>query len=177
MRFGPDAQELFFEYLGELERKLRANSGLAAPMVAHLAKYRSLMPSLAGLFELADSAAAGADLNVEVRIGLDHARQAAAFCEYLESHARRAYSCVTSPELHAARELARHITSRDLPDDFTTRDVYIKGWSGLDTPERVRDAVHSLEDANWIRRKAVPERPGGGRPSEVWVLSPRVVHP
>ncbi|HWY78710.1 MAG TPA: DUF3987 domain-containing protein [Verrucomicrobiae bacterium] len=36
MRFGPETQGLFFQWLSELERKLRSDSGLAAPLVAHL---------------------------------------------------------------------------------------------------------------------------------------------
>ncbi|HWY78709.1 MAG TPA: hypothetical protein VN281_24055 [Verrucomicrobiae bacterium] len=133
------------------------------------------MPSLAGLFELADLAAAGASLSGETRISLDHSRQAAAFCEYLESHARRVYSCVSSPEMNAARELARHIEHGDLAGDFTTRDVYTMGWTSLGTPERVRSAAHFLEDADWIRRKTLPQHPGGGRPSEIWAVNPKVV--
>ena len=113
-RFGADAQELFFVWLGELERELRDPNALQAPMVAHLAKFRGLMPKLAGLFALADRVAGDQELNEGVTITLDHARQAAAFCEYLKSHARRVYSCVISPELRAARELARHIEKGDL---------------------------------------------------------------
>ena len=39
-------------------------------------------------------------------------RQAAAWCEYLESHAQRVYSCVVTPQLRAARELAEKIKKR-----------------------------------------------------------------
>ena len=69
-------------------------------MQHYLAKYRSLMPSLALLFELADD---GRD-----KISLQHAKQAAAWCDYLESHARRIYSMIVSPERQAANELGRH---------------------------------------------------------------------
>jgi hypothetical protein len=58
-RFAPDAQLLFVEWLTELEGKVRG-SELHPALVSHLSKYRSLMPSLALLFELADRAAARA---------------------------------------------------------------------------------------------------------------------
>ena len=37
---------------------------------------------------------------------------------------------------------------------LTTREVYLKGWSGLDAPERARGALGllELEDAGWMRR-------------------------
>jgi len=173
MSFDPDAQRLFNKWWTELENKLRTDSGLCAPLVAHFAKYRGLMPTLAGLFELADVAAAGR-LGTEVLISLDHTRQAAAFCEYLDSHARRVYACVTTPECRSARELARHIRAKDVPETFAPRNVYLKGWGGLDTPERVRGALSALEDAGWVRRlESTPYR-SGGRPSEQWLVNPKV---
>jgi hypothetical protein len=76
-RFEGAAQELFVAWLTDLESKLRGVD-LHPALVSHLAKYRSLMPSLALLFELADG---GTDT-----ISLAHTRQSAAFCDYLESH-------------------------------------------------------------------------------------------
>lgn len=176
MHFGPEAQSLFYAWWTELEKKLRSDSGLSPALVAHLAKYRSLMPTLAGLFELADSADAGRDLSEDVLIGLDHTRQAAAFCEYLESHARRVYACLVTPDCRAARDLARHMMAKDFPEVFTTRSTYLKGWSGLDTPERVRGALSLLEDSGWVRRLEPSQSPIGGRPTESWLISPKVVH-
>lgn len=174
--FSPDAQKLFFEWWSELEGKIRAESGLHPAMVAHLSKYRSLMPSLALLFELADLVAAVAPIATGITVGLDHARQAAAYCAYLESHARRVYACVVSPETAATRDLARHIKAGDLPELFSTRDVYFKGWSGLDSPERVRRALDFLEDAAWVCKAEPPTSPSGGRPSEAWIVNPKVTH-
>ena len=78
-------------------------------------------------------------------------------------------------ETRAARDLARHIRARDLPIEFKTRDVYLKGWSRLDTPERVRSALTLLEDAGWVRRLEPQASPGGGRPSETWIVNPKVI--
>jgi putative DNA primase/helicase len=173
MHFDPGAQELFYEWWTELENKIR-DPTMAAPLIGHLAKFRSLMPSLAGLFELADRAANNGDLSEAVGINVEHARRAAAFCEYLESQAMRVYSCVVSPGLRAARELARHIAKGDLPEVFTTRYVYFKGWSGLNTPEAARSALTILEDAGWLRRNEQPPSIGG-RPCESWSINPKVV--
>lgn len=174
MRFDPDAQRLFNEWWTALESTLRNDSSLPPSLVAHFAKYRSLMPTLAGLFELADLAAAG-NLGAQALVNLDHTRQAAAFCDFLASHARRVYACVITPECRNARELARHVRSKDVSEVFSPRSVYLKGWSGLDTPERVRGALSLLEDAAWVRRVESTPYPSGGRPSEEWLVNPKVV--
>jgi hypothetical protein len=175
LHFAPDAQELFFVWWGELENRIRNDSaGLAPAFISHLAKYRSLLPSLAGLFELADRAASDELSTDKVLISLAHTKQAAALCDFLESHARRAYASVISPETRAARELARHIQAGDLPSPFTTRAVYLKGWSGLNTPDRVRGALELLAEAGWTLRAETPPSTAGGRPSEVWIVSPKV---
>ena len=176
-RFEPAAQVLFIEWLADLEAKVRGNE-LHPALVSHLSKYRSLMPSLALLFELADRVAAGVQITncSNLFASLEHARQAAAWCDYLESHARRIYSCVTTPQMRAAQELAEKIKSRKVGTDglFSCRDVYLKGWSGLDTPESVRLAAQVLEDAGWIREQAGDPGPSGGRPSLRYEINPRV---
>jgi putative DNA primase/helicase len=176
MRFDCESQKLYYAWLPELEGKVREERGLHPAMVAHLSKYRSLMPILAALFELADRAASDDELTGTIKISLEHARQAAALCDYLGSHAKRVYACIVSPEHRAARELARHIQAGDLKSPFKTRDVYVRGWSGLDNPDRVRSACRLLEDAAWIREETAPKSQGGGRPSELWQINPKVPH-
>ncbi|HLI30091.1 MAG TPA: YfjI family protein [Terriglobia bacterium] len=164
--FEDDAQELFYAWWLEVEKKI-CSGDLHPALTAHLSKYRSLMPSLALLFELADSE----DLSA-ARVSLPHARQAAAWCDYLEAHARRIYGCLVSPELHAARELADKILKRKLAAEFSTRDAYRPAWAGLSTPEGARAALRVLEDYGWIRPVQGGEREG--RPSERWKINPRV---
>jgi hypothetical protein len=132
------------------------------------------MPSLAGLFELADRAAGKIEIAEQISISLEHSKQAAALCEYFEQHAHRVYSCLICPEMRAARELARRIKEGRLPAPFLTRAVYTKGWSGLDNPDRARRALEILEDAGWVRRLELQTRPSGGRPSESWAINPGV---
>jgi putative DNA primase/helicase len=172
LRFEPEAQELFVDWLRELEEKVRGDE-LHPALISHLSKYRKLMPALSLLFELADQAASGAEPE---SVSLGHARMAAAWCEYLESHARRVYSCIVTPQLRAARELAGKIKKRKIGANgfFSCRDVYLKGWSGLDTPEAVKLAAEVLEDAHWVRDASVESGPLGGRPSNRYAVNPRV---
>lgn len=167
-RFDPDAQELFIDWLAELESKVRGNE-LHPALTSHLSKYRSLMPSLALLFHLAE----GTGTNI---ISFDSMWRAAEWCEYLESHARRIYSCVVSPQLHAARELADKIKRRKVGTDgfFSIRDVYLKGWAGLDSPEAAKQAADVLQDAGWIRDVSTESGRLGGRPSNRYQVNPEV---
>ena len=177
-RFDAGAQQLFIDWLTDLEAKVRSKE-LHPALVSHVSKYRSLMPTLALLFELADRAAAEEEItkDSDLVVSLEHAKQAAGLCDYLESHAVRIYSCVTTPQMRASRELADKIKTRKVGADgfFRLRDVYLKGWSGLDTPEAVRLAAQVLEDSGWIREvNAEPRPPSGGRPSLRYRVNPRV---
>ena len=165
MKFSPDAQALFIAWLTDLEARLRAED-IGLFMMAHLSKFRSLMPSLALLFSLAD--------NSLESVALRHAQQAADWCEFLAHHARRIYSSRISPERLAAISLAQKLQRGWKRDSgtFSVRDVYANDWSGLGTPDEVRAAVRVLEEAGWAR--AVQHKPETGRPSEVYAINPRI---
>jgi hypothetical protein len=186
-RFAADAQELFVEWLADLEAKIRGHE-LHPALISHLSKFRKLMPALALLFELADRAAEGGFVgfggspfegiqNIE-GVSLEHTRQAAACCAYLETHARRIYSCITTPRWRAARELAAKIKDHKVGADgfFVCRDVYRQGWTNLDSPEAVNEAVEVLEDAGWVRQVSVQSSDplGRGRPSSRYQINPRI---
>jgi hypothetical protein len=55
---------------------------------------------------------------------------------------------------------------------FRVRQVYLKGWSALDTPEAVRQALSVLEDADWVRR--MPDADATGRPPEEFEINPKI---
>jgi putative DNA primase/helicase len=172
LRFDRDAQQLFVEWLAELEGKIRGGE-MHPALTAHLAKYRRLMPAIAALFELADDVAAN---RMSETVCLKQAQRAAAWCEYLESHARRVYASLVSPQLRAARELADKIRQRKIGEtgSFSCREIYWKGWRGLDSPEAVKQAAEVLEDAGWVRRVVAESRPLGGRPADRFAINPRV---
>lgn len=174
-RFCPQAQELFVVWFSDLEWKVRGDE-LHPALASHLSKYRKLMPALALLFELADRAVGETSGSLDLCVSLEHAAQAADWCGYLESHARRIYSCVTTPQMRAAQVLAEKIKKRFVGADgvFTCRDVYVKGWTGLDSPEAVKLAAHVLLDAGWIREQNAEFKPLCGRPSNRYQVNPRI---
>ncbi|MBM3763271.1 MAG: DUF3987 domain-containing protein [Acidobacteria bacterium] len=181
--FDDAAQQLFVEWLTRLELRLR-NEQMHPALVAHLSKYRKLMPALALIFELADRAGGGfvgfgsSDSGQMQNIGLANAARAASFCDYLETHAVRVYSCVSNPHHRNASELLNKIKSKRIAVNgiFTAREVLRKGWTGLDTPERVRTACELLVDYGWIRELALESGTNGGRPSQRYEIHPEVTH-
>jgi len=101
LRFEAEAQELFDGWRADLEHRLRAEEDHPV-LLSHLAKYRSLLPSLALLFHLID----GVDTGRRGPVSCAAAAQAAAWCEYLAAHARRLYAAVTDAARVAAALLA-----------------------------------------------------------------------
>ena len=81
-----------------------------------------------------------------------------------------------TPQLRSARELAEKIKRRKLGADgfFSCREVYLKGWSGLDTPDAVKAASEILQDAGWLRDVTSEPGPFGGRPTNRCEVNPRI---
>jgi hypothetical protein len=78
--------------------------------------------------------------------------------------------------MRAAQLLAEKLKKHQIAPDgfFSCREVYLKGWSGLDTPELARMAVEVLLDAGWVREVDSESGPLGGRPSARYQVNPRV---
>ena len=164
-RFNVQAQELYTEWITVLENRLRSRI-MGEVMEAHLGKYRKLMPSLALLFALADGE--------QERVTLHHAKLAAQWCDYLETHARRVYSAHASPERAAVIALGQHIAAGDLGRQFTLRDLYRRCWHGLGSKEEATPALKELELMGWVRR-SVGDGTKPGRPaSETVIVNPKL---
>jgi hypothetical protein len=147
VRFTEEAQEVFDQWRDELEGRLRSEE-LPPALESHLAKYRSLMPSLALVFQLieyVDGTGKGG------AVGHRATLQAAAWCEYLETHATRLYSSAENPAMEGARVLLKRIRNGDVRDGDSTRSVYRRHWAKLSTPEEVSSACRVLEEFGWLR--------------------------
>ena len=175
MLFDPEAQPLFVEWLTDLETRRIRNTDHHSAYISHLSKYRSLIPSLAGLFELVERVNHGETRYTDntVYIGIESLQRAIQWDAYLESHANRAYAGIVTPEMQSAQTLSVKIREEKLgTGKFKARDVYLKGWRGLNTVESAQKAIRVLQDANWIR--AIESPAGPGRPAEEYEINPRV---
>ena len=168
LRFSTDGQELFKDWISDLEGRLRNNDEPPA-IQEHLGKYRSLMPSMALIHHLLDVA----DGKAHGPVSLASAQLAAASCDYLESHARRIYYLAGNIAQRAAGNLSKKIKLGTLNDGFTARDVQRKGWSILTEKEVVNFALIELAEAGWLKsKKQAP--PQGGKTKDVFYINPMV---
>jgi putative DNA primase/helicase len=165
LRFDADAQNLFDEWREEIEAKIIDET--SSMIEAHLAKYRSLMPSLALLIHLADIADRDAAL---IPVSVDAAARAAAWCEYLETHARRIYGMQAVAEVEGAATLLQKLNRGDLQSPFTVRQVYRNHWSRLTNRAEVEGACSILYEHGYIRAEKAR---GGGRPTVEYTLNPK----
>jgi hypothetical protein len=168
LHFDQDAQKFFSKWRAELESKIR-NPEEHPIMAAHLGKYRSLMPSIALILHVVDS-----DAGSFKPVGCLQAKTSAAWCTYLEAHARRIYYGVITPTRANARHLGQKLKTKKLSSPFTVRDVVQQDWAGLDKPEVVTRALELLETYGWVIAKDKPPGPFGGRPTVVYHINPRI---
>ena len=167
LRFSEGAQEMFDSWRDTLENRMRSGETEDTPAFeSHLAKYRSLMPSLALIFHL-----------VEVVSGRDSGAVSSAvaslaieWCAFLEVHARKVYAAEINSDLTATHMLAEKIKSGRIENGQAVRDIYRAGWTGLATVEAVHEALDLAERHNLIR---IEKTETGGRPCEVIQINPK----
>jgi len=163
--FDDDAREVFIEWSCDLYNQRITHEDV--PLLRqHLVKFPKLFCALALVLHLAE------DRHGDIRG--DTALRAAAWCHYLEGHARRVYGLVTTAPVAAAQTLVQKIVARKLKDGFTARDVRRKCWSGLSEAQQVEAALDLLSDASWIRgiKGAGVD---GGRPTTTYRINPRLL--
>jgi hypothetical protein len=160
LRFDDDGLAIFREWRIELEAKLRTGE-LHPALESHLAKYRKLVPGLALILHVANDAAGP--------VGKRPTLQALGWAEYLETHARRAYGSVTTPEVTAAKAIIYRLRRGDLARSFSSRDVWRPGWANL-SREEVADALPLLVDLDWL---VATRTETGGRPATVYEANPK----
>jgi len=146
-----DARALWIEWQGELMPRLRSGAE-PAHMESHLAKFPALACRLALVLHLVD--AEGGPVTGEAMA------RALDWCGYLESHARRIYAPLADGGLSAAYALLQK--RKELPCEFTARDVYRKHWGALDQ-DATGEALEVLKEYGHIVE--LPPEQGTGRPS------------
>ena len=133
LKFLPDAQKLFDTWYDKNQNLVRSAT-LSPQLESHLAKYVSLFPSLALIIHAVDSSPGGS-------IGIQSAKKALAWCEYLESHARRVYALADGP-IGSAKALQKRL--HNMPNPFRIGAINSKNWHGLTTTDQIHEALNSL---------------------------------
>ena len=177
-QFDDEAQEIYRQWDVEHQTLIRqeGSEALHPALVSHYAKYAKLVPALALIFALIDTPES------QGAIGKNELLRALAWVDYLKAHAERIYSAASRPETSGAHTLLAKIRAGKLSDRdgvlierFTAREIAIKHWTGLDTPELVRKAAEVLADYCYLERGATAPTIGGGRPSEFYTINPKAL--
>lgn len=168
--FDEAAQAIFIEWCGDLHHNRLANEEHSI-IQQHLAKYEKLFAALALIFHLVECAASKQRGKVSEQAAL----RAAAWCEYLEAHARRCYGLLMDDGLRAAQALAAKLTQGKLPDKFTARDVRRNRWRYLTTADAVQAALDWLEDEHWIRGLREGYGQGSGKSPWRYSINPKIL--
>ena len=137
---------------------------LSAALEAVLAKYRSLVPSLALLIHLADGGRGPVSLSA-----LD---KAVGWARYLFSHARRIYGAVPTAESEREAELRDWIEGRSgtvAPRELAHGMRRFRGDTA--GAEAALNALVKAGEGEWVD---VPPGPRGGRATRVFRLLPGV---
>ncbi len=82
---------------------------------------------------------------------------------------------MTRPDTAHARALLAKIKSGDVPDNFSSRDVYRKEWSMLGNRDAVEKAVATLVDHDYLQRVDNPTTSKGGRTSANYRINPKTL--
>ena len=154
LRFTTEAQQLFREWMEEIQSAARAGN-LSSSLESHLLKLPKTVAGLALLFELVEGG--------RVAVGESATMRALAWADYLRSHAVRLYSAGET----MAEDGARLILERraQLPEPFTARDIHRRNWAGLSDRDTVGAALEVLEASKHCRAETGSAGSAGGRPS------------
>ena len=148
IRFDEDSQPIFDSWREALENLLRSNEIGEVALESHLAKFRSLMPSLALIFEVI---AVGGKLDDLEAVSVSSTEMAISWCRILETHARKVYKVDDSPVMPQVKALAYKIEKGMVRDGDSLRSIYRRHWSRLDTAEKIEVAANELSKLGWLR--------------------------
>ncbi len=161
LRFSDAGQKVFNIWRNQLERMIR-DPGIHPALESHLAKYRSLMPSIALILQLAEDPKSDC-------VSEDSANKAVFWCDYLESHARRIYNMGSDMNLDNAHLILNRRSK--LPSPFKIRDITNNKWTGLPDKATVKAALEILLDHNYLREEEIKTM---GRSSIIYHWNPNI---
>jgi len=166
--FDGEAQKLATEWFIALEEKISAETSPA--FKSHIAKYRGLMPRLALNYFLTETSAKAMYC---AALPIESVNSAIAWCEHLESHARKVWAGVIDQSFHPTSAFAERIEKNQITDGMSLRELQQSKWRDLKDVESVEIAAQKLESLGWI--KIVIHNDTGGRPSRTIEINPELL--
>jgi len=168
LHFDAEAQPIFINWYSQLMHRLKHEDHLG--MESHLSKYPQLMPAIALLIHIAEHAAQG-NTTALGEVNKRAALRAVAWCDFLETHARRIYAMGDRIGVDAAKKVVAQVLAGKLSNPFTIGELKRKNLSGL-KGDQVIQSIEMLEQYGWIKAE-VKTTPQGGRPTTICTLHPK----
>jgi putative DNA primase/helicase len=163
LRFDTQSQDLFNSWREQLEHSLRSGEIENIFFESHLSKYRSLVPSLALIFEILEKSISCSVISVE------STQLAIQWSEYLLEHAKKVYQVSNYPHFASIQAFQKKLMAGKIRDGDTVRTVARHHWDHLGTTELLEKAIAFLCDYNWIQ---IIETPSNGRPTRTIKIHP-----
>ncbi len=170
LQFDDAAQDLFQVWFTDLEKELRSGSIENSALESHMAKYRGLMPSLALIFHLLARVTGSSSVS---SISTNSVLLAIAWCDYLQKHATKLYTFVSTSEFDCARAILHRIQSGEIGNEFTARDIYGNHWKNLSSPNEVKQGLEVLTEYRYL----TPTRYETGGRSKILYTSHESIRP
>lgn len=171
-RFDSDAQCIFIDWIIALEKD-KHNDEYDEVFQQHLAKYNSLMPSLALIFHLINVINSPKLYYGSIKKG--SALMAVKWCDYLKTHALRVYEGLGKQGVYGAVVLAERISEGKLAGTFKVRDIQQNKWAGLTDSKVIKKALQELEDKNWVISDHPTYNGFGRRPEAQYTVNPNAL--
>lgn len=172
--FDKEAQELWKSWYKAFQNMLlggdiRSNESYHS----HIAKFASLVPSLALIFRAVDVASYRLQPFPDIEIDSDSLRLAISWSEYLDIHAKQIYGFKPKHEQisDAGISLADKIQSGQIKDLMTFRTITRKGWKSLKTDVDIDEAASELSELGWLRVETDQKKR-----SKIIRLNPALIH-
>ncbi|WP_409147135.1 YfjI family protein [Pseudoxanthobacter sp. M-2] len=161
LRFTPEAQGMFREWMMEIQTEARGGT-LPTTLESHILKMPKTVASLALIFELVEGG--------RTAVGAIATARALDWADYLRSHANRLYAAGATMAEDGARLMIER--RAQLPDPFTVRDVQRRQWAGLADRDAVVSSIEALLATHHCRDTSEGSGPQGGRPTVTYRWNP-----
>lgn len=168
LHFDNEPQEIFNLWRKDLEKLFRSNTIQNESFESHLAKYRSLMPSLALIFYILKQ---NGEINFSNDNGINKESTLLAikWCDYLKQHAQKVYQIHGDPLRLTVKALIEKIKSGQIGDGDPIRGIQRHRWPHLKTAKDIKEGIIFLSKYGWTK---IENNSKGSRESLVVRLNP-----
>lgn len=145
LTLSPEAQERFFDWAKELEKKV-GNKDLSKPFAEHISKFATLLSRLTLNIHLIKQFDQPQRSDFTDIVHIDQLEMAIEWCRVLETHAKKIYGIVKTSLKLSSEKLIKMIKEGKITDGITLRQIQRKNLRGLETIEQIKEACSDLEE-------------------------------